>query len=154
MKDLILITAYCPDFKKIKMLQTLLINLSNFRDDYDIMITSHSKLDSTTQEYCDYYFSNKNNNLLTDIEYLQNGFFIPHNNYKIWSTYILGVNTLLAIYDLMIPSLKVAKTLGYNKMDEFNLELQQLLGYHSRVPASLNEWYQPENKRFYKKDQD
>lgn len=125
MKDLILITAYCPDFKKIKMLQSLLINLSNFRDDYDIMITSHSKLDSTTQEYCDYYFYNKNNNLLTDFEYLQNGFFIPYNNYKIWSTYILGVNTLLAIYDLMIPSLKVAKTLGYNKIHylEYDTEL-------------------------------
>ena len=38
--------------------------------------------------------------------------------------------------------------------DEFSFELQQLLGYHSRVPASLDEWYQPENKRFYKKEQD
>jgi ectoine hydroxylase-related dioxygenase (phytanoyl-CoA dioxygenase family) len=39
-------------------------------------------------------------------------------------------------------------------MDNFSLELQQLLGYHSRVPASLDEWYQPEDKRFYKKNQD
>lgn len=46
------------------------------------------------------------------------------------------------------------RAIGYNKMDDFNLELQQLLGYHSRVPASLDEWYQPEDKRFYKKGQD
>jgi ectoine hydroxylase-related dioxygenase (phytanoyl-CoA dioxygenase family) len=46
------------------------------------------------------------------------------------------------------------RALGYDKMDSFSFELQQLLGYHSRVPASLEEWYQPENKRFYKKDQD
>jgi ectoine hydroxylase-related dioxygenase (phytanoyl-CoA dioxygenase family) len=46
------------------------------------------------------------------------------------------------------------RAIGYSKMNEFNLELQQLLGYHSRVPSSLNEWYQPEEKRFYKKDQD
>jgi ectoine hydroxylase-related dioxygenase (phytanoyl-CoA dioxygenase family) len=46
------------------------------------------------------------------------------------------------------------RAIGYDKMDEFDLELQQLLGYHSRVPASLNEWYQPEDKRFYKKNQD
>jgi ectoine hydroxylase-related dioxygenase (phytanoyl-CoA dioxygenase family) len=46
------------------------------------------------------------------------------------------------------------RAIGYNRMDEFNNELQQLLGYHSRVPASLEEWYQPEEKRFYKKDQD
>lgn len=46
------------------------------------------------------------------------------------------------------------RAIGYDRMDEFNNELQQLLGYHSRVPASLEEWYQPEEKRFYKKDQD
>jgi hypothetical protein len=46
------------------------------------------------------------------------------------------------------------RAIGYNKIDEFNLSLQQLLGYHSRVPASLDEWYQPEDKRFYKKNQD
>jgi len=46
------------------------------------------------------------------------------------------------------------RALGYDKMAEFDYEFQQLLGYHSRVPASLNEWYQPENNRFYKKDQD
>jgi ectoine hydroxylase-related dioxygenase (phytanoyl-CoA dioxygenase family) len=46
------------------------------------------------------------------------------------------------------------RAIGYDKMDNFSIELQQLLGYHSRVPASLNEWYQPEDKRFYKKNQD
>ena len=46
------------------------------------------------------------------------------------------------------------RAIGYNKIGEFDYEFQQLLGYHSRVPASLDEWYQPENKRFYKKDQD
>jgi ectoine hydroxylase-related dioxygenase (phytanoyl-CoA dioxygenase family) len=46
------------------------------------------------------------------------------------------------------------RAIGYDRMDEFDLELQQLLGYHSRVPASLDEWYQPEDRRFYKKDQD
>ena len=46
------------------------------------------------------------------------------------------------------------RAIGYDKMNDFSLELQQLLGYHSRVPASLDEWYQPEDKRFYKKNQD
>lgn len=31
---------------------------------------------------------------------------------------------------------------------------QQLLGYYTRVPASLDEFYQPEEKRFYRKYQD
>jgi ectoine hydroxylase-related dioxygenase (phytanoyl-CoA dioxygenase family) len=46
------------------------------------------------------------------------------------------------------------RALGYDKMDSFTYEMQQFLGYHSRVPASLNEWYQPEDKRYYKKNQD
>jgi ectoine hydroxylase-related dioxygenase (phytanoyl-CoA dioxygenase family) len=46
------------------------------------------------------------------------------------------------------------RALGYDKMDSFTYEMQQFLGYHSRVPASLNEWYQPEKNRFYKKNQD
>jgi ectoine hydroxylase-related dioxygenase (phytanoyl-CoA dioxygenase family) len=46
------------------------------------------------------------------------------------------------------------RAIGYDKMDTFSYEMQQFLGYHSRMPASLDEWYQPEDKRFYKKDQD
>ena len=46
------------------------------------------------------------------------------------------------------------RAIGYDKIDDFSLELQQLLGYHSRVPASLIEWYQPKENRFYKKNQD
>jgi ectoine hydroxylase-related dioxygenase (phytanoyl-CoA dioxygenase family) len=43
------------------------------------------------------------------------------------------------------------RAIGYDKMDTFTHEMQQFLGYHSRVPASLNEWYQPEDKVFIKK---
>jgi ectoine hydroxylase-related dioxygenase (phytanoyl-CoA dioxygenase family) len=46
------------------------------------------------------------------------------------------------------------RAIGYDKMDNFNSPLQQFLGYHSRVPSSLDEWYQPEDKRFYKRGQD
>jgi ectoine hydroxylase-related dioxygenase (phytanoyl-CoA dioxygenase family) len=46
------------------------------------------------------------------------------------------------------------RAIGYDRIDEFDYDFQQLLGYHSRVPASLEEWYQPEDKRYYKKDQD
>lgn len=46
------------------------------------------------------------------------------------------------------------RAIGYDKIDNFTEEMQQIIGYHSRVPASLEEWYQPPNKRFYKKNQD
>ena len=46
------------------------------------------------------------------------------------------------------------RALGYDKMERFSGPMQQLLGYHARVPANLEEWYQPFDKRFYKKNQD
>lgn len=46
------------------------------------------------------------------------------------------------------------RAIGYDKQQMFSTELQQLLGYYSRVPASINEWDQPENQRMYRKDQD
>jgi|TARA_B100000902_G_C27322399_1_gene925622 ectoine hydroxylase-related dioxygenase (phytanoyl-CoA dioxygenase family) len=46
------------------------------------------------------------------------------------------------------------RALGYERMGEFSEPLQQILGYHSRVPSNLNEWYQAGDKRFYKKNQD
>lgn len=52
------------------------------------------------------------------------------------------------------PLLDYPRAIGYEKIDSFNENLQQFLGYHSRVPASLEEWNQPENNRFYRKNQD
>jgi ectoine hydroxylase-related dioxygenase (phytanoyl-CoA dioxygenase family) len=46
------------------------------------------------------------------------------------------------------------RALGYDRMKEFSEPLQQLLGYHARIPANLEEWYQPFENRFYKKNQD
>lgn len=46
------------------------------------------------------------------------------------------------------------RAVGYEKMEQFDQKLQAFLGYHSRVPASMEEWYMPEEKRFYKKNQD
>jgi ectoine hydroxylase-related dioxygenase (phytanoyl-CoA dioxygenase family) len=42
------------------------------------------------------------------------------------------------------------RALGYDKKDMYSKELQALIGYNSRVPSSLNEWYAPNLKRMYK----
>jgi hypothetical protein len=44
--------------------------------------------------------------------------------------------------------------IGYKNKEKFSVELSSLLGYDSRVPSNLEEWYQPTEKRFYKKNQD
>jgi hypothetical protein len=45
------------------------------------------------------------------------------------------------------------RALGYDRCDSFSPALRQILGYNARVPCSLDEWYQPADKRLYKRDQ-
>jgi Phytanoyl-CoA dioxygenase (PhyH) len=45
------------------------------------------------------------------------------------------------------------RALGYECGDSYSPALRQLLGYNARVPTSLDEWYQPPQKRLYKRDQ-
>jgi hypothetical protein len=45
------------------------------------------------------------------------------------------------------------RALGYDRGEAFSPALRQLLGYDARVPASLDEWYQPPERRMYKRDQ-
>jgi hypothetical protein len=51
------------------------------------------------------------------------------------------------------PQLDYPRALGYDRGDAFSPALRQLLGYNARVPASLDEWYQPPERRMYKRDQ-
>jgi ectoine hydroxylase-related dioxygenase (phytanoyl-CoA dioxygenase family) len=45
------------------------------------------------------------------------------------------------------------RLLGYHNGALFSEDLRQIIGYNSRVPESLDEWYQPIDKRFYKQGQ-
>lgn len=61
--------------------------------------------------------------------------------------------TLVFSVPFMKQQLDYPRALGYERRDSFSPALQQVLGYHARVPASLDEWYQPPEKRFYRRDQ-
>lgn len=121
-KDLILITAYCPNKEKKEILFDFLKQLQKFRDKYDILVSSHTPLDTHFFDYFDYFYYDKNNVILTDIEYRQNGFFCPFDNYVIWSSYIGSGNTIKAILDLIIPSIAIAKNLKYKKIHFFEYD--------------------------------
>jgi ectoine hydroxylase-related dioxygenase (phytanoyl-CoA dioxygenase family) len=51
------------------------------------------------------------------------------------------------------PQFDYCKAIGVEKVKQMPKHLQQLLGYYSRVPESLNEWYQPPELRTYRPDQ-
>lgn len=45
------------------------------------------------------------------------------------------------------------RVLGFHMGDLLSPHLKQVLGFNSRTPTNLDNWYQPESKRFYKADQ-
>lgn len=45
------------------------------------------------------------------------------------------------------------RAVGYDKTEDLLPHTRQILGYNARVPASLDEWYQPPASRMYKSDQ-
>lgn len=52
------------------------------------------------------------------------------------------------------PQFDYPRNLGYEKADVYTPWMRQVLGYNSRIPATLDEWYQTPEKRFYRKDQE
>ncbi|MCO8163211.1 phytanoyl-CoA dioxygenase family protein [Pseudomonas sp. 21LCFQ010] len=45
------------------------------------------------------------------------------------------------------------RAIGYDRGADFDAVLRQVIGYNSRVPATLDEWYQPPAKRMYHSNQ-
>jgi Phytanoyl-CoA dioxygenase (PhyH) len=54
---------------------------------------------------------------------------------------------------LMKQQLDYPRCLGYDQVDKLSDWLKQVVGYNSRIPTNLDEWYQPIEKRLYKADQ-
>src|SRR5436190_13039089 len=61
--------------------------------------------------------------------------------------------TLAFTRPFMKQQMDYARALGYDRASSFSPELRQVLGYNARVPASLDEWYQPADRRLYQKNQ-
>jgi Phytanoyl-CoA dioxygenase (PhyH) len=61
--------------------------------------------------------------------------------------------TLAFTPPFMKQQLDYPRAMGYDGADLFSPVLRQLFGYNARVPASLDEWYQPPERRLYRKDQ-
>jgi ectoine hydroxylase-related dioxygenase (phytanoyl-CoA dioxygenase family) len=45
------------------------------------------------------------------------------------------------------------RAVGYDRADNLLPHTRQVLGYNARVPATLDEWYQPRERRMYRADQ-
>lgn len=116
MKELILIGAYCPDSEREKLLNDCVDSLQGCRNDYDILISSHVEIPKYISQKVDYTFYDKNNDLITDLKYLNQPWFSPNESMTILSTYIGEYSTYLAVYRLLIFGLGFAKMFKYKKV--------------------------------------
>jgi len=120
MKEIIYITDYSNTLEK----QINLLNLIKSIDKkiYDICVSSHCILPEWIIELCDYYFYDKNNDLLYD------PFLKPFKCYKTDTFHIKykPINTksshLLAILRLNYSTLSFLKSLGYNKIHKIEYD--------------------------------
>jgi len=116
MKELILIGAHCPDDEREKLLDECVNVLQRCRNQYDILICSHTEIPSYISQKVDYVFYDKYNDLITDMKYLNQPWFSPVDGMTILSTYIGQNSTYLAVYRLVTAGLGFAKMFNYKKV--------------------------------------
>lgn len=115
-KDLILITAYCPDDRRESALRRLVESLQDFQDDFDIMISSHTPIPVDIQKMVALSLFDKKNEILTDPDLVNQPWFSPGNNGRIMSVFLSDGNTHLAVWRLMINGFVMARHFGYDKV--------------------------------------
>lgn len=54
----------------------------------------------------------------------------------------------------MKQQLDYSRAIGYDNVEKLTAELQQLVGFYSRIPTNLDEWYRKPEERFYTPGQD
>jgi hypothetical protein len=114
MKDLIFVTAYCPNQEQIDRLSECIDSLPN--DDFDIALISHSHIPLEIQKKCQFYIYDYLNEL-SDDEDLRH--FESHRteNHFLKSKY-LNKNSFygFAIYRMFSTICKLAKNYGYERI--------------------------------------
>ena len=116
MKDLILITAYCPDEYRENILRNLVNSFLKFKDTFDTLIVSHTPIPLDIQKKVNYCFYDSKNEILTDWDLLNQPWFNPNHERRIQSSFLSRKNTHLAIWRMMILGFSLAKNMGYNKV--------------------------------------
>lgn len=116
MKDLIFISAYCPDENRESILRELVISLNKFKERFDIMVVSHTTIPLDIQKKVDICVFDKKNEILTDWDLLNQPWFNPNDERRIQSSFLSKKNTHLAIWRMFILGFSLAKNAGYKKI--------------------------------------
>ena len=115
MKDLIVITAHCPDKLRRKILLDLVVSMQPARVDFDLMVISHTPITFDVQERVDWAIYDQDNELLQEWQYQNQPWFSPLPGMTIQSVFFGKGNTYLPVHKQLITGYSTAKTFGYQK---------------------------------------
>ena len=140
MKSLITVFAHCPDDHRKKVLYELLLKLQNKRNDYDILVVSHSDISQSCFSLIDYFYFDSNNRLLEDFD-LRKKHWFRNKGFIIHSVLVYPPSTHLAIYRLLYYTLSFAKFHNYEKIHclEYDINLSDESLIHE-VDKNLDEY--------------
>ena len=113
MKDVILITAYCPSFKQENTLRNLIQSID--KELYDICIVSHLPLPVSIQNETKYCFYDSENILIEDLDF-KPAVWAKTPLGTIYHTQINRKAHVLAILKLISTGLSCLKALNYKKV--------------------------------------
>ena len=139
MKSLISVFNYSPDNERKQILHNLLLKLSSLRDRFDILVVSHSGISELSLELIDYFYFDKNNELLTDFN-LTNKFWFRSDEFVVNSSLVYPKSTHLAIYSLLYYTFNFAFHREYEKIHfiEFDINFESV-DLINQVDFDLNE---------------
>ncbi len=142
-----------------------------FSGDFPFMLNFLILLDDFTLENGATYLlsgSHKNEQKPSDEEFYSNAFRMVGKrgdilffNSNLW--HAAGVNkvslprraiTITFTKPFIKQQMDYPRLIGYGKLENMTNAMKQILGFFSRVPTNLNEWYQKPEYRFYKPSQD
>ena len=115
MKPIIVISAYCPDDERKLILENCINSLQPIRNDFDLLISSHSYIPEHIGKKVDFVFYDANNDLIYDWDLINTPWFSPYEGLTIVSSLISNYSTHIAGYRVFSGGLGIAKNFGYKK---------------------------------------
>lgn len=139
MKDLITIFNYSPDNKRKEILHNLIVKLQSIRDEFDILVVSHSPISDISMGLVDYFYYDSNNELISDFD-LTNKFWFRESEFVVNSSLVYPISTHLAIYSLLYYTFNFSFHRGYKKIHfiEFDINLEDI-NLINKVNEDLND---------------
>jgi hypothetical protein len=139
MKDLITIFNYSPDNKIKEILHNLIVRLQSIRDEFDILVVSHSPISDISMGLVDYFYYDSNNELISDFD-LTNKFWFRESEFVVNSSLVYPISTHLAIYSLLYYTFNFSFHRGYKKIHfiEFDINLEDI-NLIDKVNEDLND---------------